>query len=100
LPPALAELQPMLVGLSQTLQDPNSSASRSALVRNRLKKNLAMVAALREGVIRQSVNVDRAVAALVPAAQAITYGSVGGALGHRAYGMVARQSGEFKMIAV
>jgi hypothetical protein len=100
LPPALAELQPMLVDLSHTLRDPNSIASHSALVQNRLKKNFAMVSALREGVIRQSVNVDRAVAALVPTAQSITYGTVGSALGHQPYGMAARQSGEFKMISV
>jgi hypothetical protein len=99
LPPALAELQPMLVDLSQTLRDPNSMASPSALVQNRLKKTFAMVSALREGVIRQSVNVDRAVAALVPAAKPITYGTAGSALGHQPYGMAARQSGEFKMIS-
>jgi hypothetical protein len=100
LPAALADLQPMLLDLSQTLRDPNSSASRSALVQGRLKKTFAMMSALREGMIRQSVNVDRAVAALVPAAQPVTYGTAGSALGHQPYGMAARQSGEFKMISV
>jgi hypothetical protein len=100
LPSALAELQPMLVDLSQSLRHPNSMASRSALVQNRLKKTFAMMSALREGMIRQRVNVDRAVAALVPAAQPVTYGTAGSALGHQPYGMAARQSGEFKMISV
>lgn len=101
LPPALVELQPMLVNLSRALCAPNSVAARSTLVQNRLKKTRAMVLALREGMIRQSVSVDRALAALVPAAQAITYGtSGGGASSHHPYGIAARQSGEFKMIAV
>jgi hypothetical protein len=98
LPPALAELQPLLVDLSQTLLASNSTETRTALVQERLKKSLAMVSSLREGLIRQSVGVDRALSALVPATQAITYGSSNNALRHTPYGMPARQSGEFKMM--
>ena len=100
LPQALAGLLPMLVNLSKTLRDANSSASGSALVRNRLKKAFAMLAALREGMIRQSVIVERGIAALMPTAQPITYGAASSTLGHQPYGMAARQSGEFKMVAV
>jgi hypothetical protein len=95
LPPALAELQSLLLGLSDTLQ--NTTVPR-ALIKNRLKNGLAVVLALREGLIRQSVRVDRTLAALVPATQAITYGSASSALRHQPYGMAARQSGEFKMV--
>jgi hypothetical protein len=100
LPPALAELQPMLVDLSQTLRASNSTETRSALVQERLKKSFAMVSSLREGVIRQSVSVERALSALVPTAESITYGSASGTLRHQPYGSAARQSGEFKMVSV
>jgi hypothetical protein len=99
LPTALAGLQPLLMDLSQTLRATKSSATHRAVVQGRLKKMFAMVSSLREGVIRQSVSVDRALAALVPAAaQAITYGTASSALRHQPYGTVLRQSGEFKML--
>jgi hypothetical protein len=98
LPPALAELQPMLMVLSRTMSASNSTETQTALVRERLKKSLAMVSSLREGVIRQSVGVDRALSALVPATQSITYGSVSNTLRHQPYGSAARHSGEFKMV--
>jgi hypothetical protein len=94
LPPALAELQSLLLGLSDTLR--NTTGPR-VLIQRRLKSALAVVSVLREGLIRQSVRVDRALAALVPATQAITYGSGGSTSRTQPYGMVARQSGEFKM---
>ena len=98
LPSALAELQPMLMVLSQTKSASNSTETHTALVRERLKKSLAMVSSLREGVIRQSVGVDRALSALVPATQSVTYGSASYTLGHQPYGSAARRSGEFKMV--
>ncbi|MBP6008925.1 MAG: hypothetical protein KA740_14645 [Rhodoferax sp.] len=98
LPSALAELQPMLMVLSQTKSASNSTETHTALVRERLKKSLAMVSSLREGVIRQSVGVDRALSALVPATQSVTYGSASYTLGHQPYGSAARHSGEFKMV--
>jgi hypothetical protein len=100
LPPALAELQSMLVDLSQTLRASNSTETRSALVQERLKKSFAMVSSLREGVIRQSVSVERALSALVPAAESITYGMASGTLRHQPYRTAVRQSGEFKMVSV
>jgi hypothetical protein len=100
LPPALAELQPMVMDLSQTLHTENSFATHSVLVRERLKKSFALVSSLREGLIRQSMVVDRALSALVPATQAITYGNARSALRHQPYGTAVRQSGEFKMVTV
>jgi hypothetical protein len=98
LPPALAELQPMLADLSQTLHATNPPQSQGTLVQERLKKSLAMVSSLREGVIRQRVGVERALSALVPATQSITYGSASNALRHQPYGTAARHSGEFKTV--
>jgi hypothetical protein len=94
LPPALAELQTLLLGLSDSLR---TSTLPSTLIQKRLKNSWAMVSALREGLIRQSVSVERALAALVPTTQAITYGGAGSALRHQPYGTAARQSGEFRV---
>lgn len=99
LSPALADLQLLLLGLSTTLRTVATTAAHRVLVKSRVKKSFAMMSALREGVIRQSVAVDRALAALVPATQAITYGSASSTSRHQPYGMRARQSGEFKMVA-
>jgi hypothetical protein len=99
LPPALAELQPMMMDLFETLHTENSFATHSVLVQERLKKSFALVSSLREGLIRQSMVVDRALSALVPATKAITYGNARSALRHQPYGTAARQSGEFKMVA-
>jgi hypothetical protein len=98
LPHAFAELQPMLVDLSHTLRNANSLATRNVLVRERLQKSFALVSSVREGLIRQSRVVDRALSALVPAAQAITYGNASSAVRRQPYGTAARQSGEFKMV--
>lgn len=98
LPHALAELQPMLMVLSQTLSASNSTETHTALVQERLKKSFAMVSSLREGVIRQIVGVECALSALVPATQSITYGGGRTTLRHQPYGTAARQSGEFKMV--
>lgn len=98
LPLALADLQPMLMDLSQTLSAATSTQTFNAKLEARLKKSLALMSSLREGVIRQSVGVDRALSALVPAAQSITYGSASSNLRHQPYGSAARQSGEFKMV--
>lgn len=100
LSPALADLQMLLLGLSTTLRTISTSVAHSVLIQSRVKKSFAMVSALREGVIRQSVGVDRALAALVPATQAMTYGSAGNNSRYQPYGMAARQSGEFKMVSV
>jgi hypothetical protein len=99
LPPALAELQSMLIVLSQTLRATKVALLHDLSVQDRLKKSFAMLSALREGMIRRGVGVDRALSALVPAAQAITYGSTSNALRHTPYGMPARQSGEFKTVS-
>jgi hypothetical protein len=100
LPPALAELQTMLMELSQTLRATTSDATHRLLVVTRLKKSLAMVSSLREGLTRQSVGIDRALSALVPATQAVTYGSTSSVLRRQPYGVAVRQSGEFNMVAV
>jgi hypothetical protein len=96
LPLALSDLQPMLVDFSHTLRTTPTTQAHSALLRERLKKSLAVVSTLREGVIRQSVVVDRALSAVVPSTQAITYGSSSSVTRHQPYSVPARQSGEFK----
>ncbi len=98
LPHALAELQPMLVDLSQTIGAATSTQTSNAKLEARLKKSFAMVSSLREGVIRQIVGVECALSALVPATQSITYGGGRTTLRHQPYGTAARQSGEFKMV--
>lgn len=59
----------------------------------RLRKFAALLVTQREGLLRRSVLVERALSTLMPATRSNTY-----ALGPgRAYGAVGRQSGDFRM---
>jgi hypothetical protein len=66
-------------------------------MQHRLKKAAAMLSSLREGLLRQQVVVQRALSALVPATESLTYGGASGRQRAQPYGAVARQSGEFRV---
>ena len=100
LPGALAQLQPLLSGLVSALQTVDVPLAHRPLMRHRLNRSLAMVSTLREGVMRHSAGVERALAALVPATESITYGTATAMTRRQPYGTVARQSGEFKVVSV
>jgi hypothetical protein len=94
-----AELQSMAVLFSKMLQQTAASLRRNPLAQLRVKKIGAMLGSMREGVMRHSVRVDRALAALVPATQNNTYSPKAGAYGRQPYGSAGRQSGEFRALS-
>lgn len=97
---ASAQLHSMTLGLSKVLQQVAVIIRQSPPAQLRIKKIAATLGLVRQGLIRQSVGVDRALAALVPATQNNTYAPSNGVYGRRPYGSVGRQSGEFKAFSV
>ena len=93
---AAAELHAMSVVFSKVLQQAAAVIRQSPPAQLRIKKIAANLGSVRQGLIRHSVMVDRALAALVPATQSNTYAPSNGAYGRSPYGSAGRQSGEFK----
>ena len=94
-----AELQSMAVLFSKVLQQTASNLRHNPPALRRVKQIHAALASMREGLLRQRVHVDRALAALVPATQNNTYSPNAGAYGRQPYGSAGRQSGEFSALA-
>lgn len=94
-----AELQSMAVLFSKILQQAAASLKNNPPAQLRVKKIHAMLGSMREGLMRHSVQVERALAALVPASQNNTYAPNAGAYGHQPYGSAGRQSGEFRALS-
>lgn len=93
-----AQLQSMAVLFSKMLQQTSANLKRNAPAQLRVKKIGAMLGSMREGLMRHSVQVDRALAALVPATQNNTYSPNVSAYGRQPYGSAGRQSGEFQSL--
>jgi hypothetical protein len=96
---ALAALQTKLLNLSGMARPLLAVLKQDISLLHRLKKSAAMLASLREGLLRQQVVVQRALSALVPATESLTYGVPSGRQRAQPYGAVARQSGEFRMVS-
>lgn len=94
-----AELQSMVVLFSKILQQTAANLKHNSPALLRVKKIHATLGSMREGVMRHSVRVDRALAALVPATQNNTYSPSAGAYGRQPYGSAGRQSGEFRSLS-
>lgn len=93
-----AELQSMVVLLSKVLQPVAAIIENNVSAQWRVKKIVAGLATLRQGLLRQSVTVDRALGALMPACQENTYKLKAGVYARQPYGSAGRQSGEFKSL--
>lgn len=96
---AANELQFMVVHFSRTLQHSAAQIKHSPTAPARVKKIAAALGSLRQGLLRQGVAAERALAALVPAAQCNTYAPNAGAYGRQPYGSAGRQSGEFRALS-
>ena len=94
------EIQSMAVLFARVLQQAAVSLKNNPAAQWRVKKISATLASIREGLIRHSVKVDRALAALVPATQEVTYSPKSGAYARQPYGSAGRQSGEFRVLSV
>lgn len=99
-------LQSLVVGLSRSISLVALQPGRDPALQQRLKKLTTSLASQRESLLRHSVIAERALTALMPAAQcdiyAVPTGGVAGGYGKRsmgAYGGVGRRSGEFRMSA-
>lgn len=93
------ELQSMAVLFLKMLQQTAANLRDNLPAQLRVKRIGATLGSMREGVLRHSVRVDRALAALVPASQNNTYSSYSGAYGRQPYGSAGRQSGEFRALS-
>lgn len=93
------ELQSMVVHFSRALQHAAEQVRQSPSALARVKKIAAALGSMRQGVLRHGVVVDRALAALVPAAQNNTYAPSAGGYGRKPYGSAGRQSGEFRALS-
>ena len=93
------ELQSMVVYFSKTLQHPAAQIRQSPGAMARVKKIAAALGSMRQGVLRHSGAAERALVALVPAAQNDTYAPIAGAYGRQPYGSAGRQSGEFRALS-
>ncbi len=93
-------VQSMAVLLSKVLPSWLASAGHNPQLAQRVKKLQATLAGVLEGLLRQRVQVDRALAALMPAAQNNTYSAQAGTYGRQPYASAGRQSGEFRVLSV
>ena len=93
------ELQSMVVYFSKTLQHSAAQIRQSPTAPARVKKIAAALGSVRQGMLRHSVAAERALAALVPAAQNNTYAPNTGVYGRKPYGSAGRQSGEFRALS-
>ena len=97
-PQALAEaasaMQQVAVEFSQIAPSLSLSDSSSAALRARLRSVAAGMAIQRENLIRRQVVVQRALDAILPAAQGVAYPKTSSP-----YSSVGRQTGAFKVLA-
>ena len=95
---ASVELQSTVVLFSRVLQVAAAQIRQNPQAQLRVKKIAAALSSVRQGLLRQSVVVDRALGALVPAAKSNTYAPNAG-YGRQPYGSAGRQSGEFRALS-
>jgi hypothetical protein len=95
---ASVELQSTVVLFSRALQVAAAQIRQDPQAQLRVKKIAAALSSVRQGLLRQSVVVDRALGALVPAAKSNTYAPNAG-YGRQPYGSAGRQSGEFRALS-
>ncbi|MDD2808703.1 hypothetical protein [Rhodoferax sp.] len=96
---ASAELQSMLVRFSKELMPFAKGIQGNKLAQWRVKKIAVALSAVRQGLLRQSVQVERALATLMPTSQNNTYAPSSGSYGRQPYGSAGRQSGEFRALS-
>jgi hypothetical protein len=96
---AAAELQSMTVVFSKVMHSVATDLKDFTPLRLRLQKIAASLGSLRVGLMRYGVVVERALAALVPATQNITYAPILGGYARQPYPCPGRQSGEFRVVA-
>lgn len=93
---AAVALQSAALELANLVKQQPQNSQYGASLQLRLKKIATLLASRRETLIRQSAAVAQALAALVPSSQSNTYAPMAGSYGRQPYGVLARQSGEFK----
>ncbi len=91
-------VQSMAVCLSKLVPSCLAGSGHNPLMVRRVQQLQARLASTLEGLLRQRVQVDRALAALVPASQNSTYLPQTGAYGRQTYASAGRQSGEFRAL--
>ena len=96
---ASGDVQSMAVVFSKFLPSVAAGLKADAAAQLRVKKIATTLGSMREALLRQSVRVDRALSALVPASQSNTYAPKTGVYARQPYGSAGRQSGEFKVFA-
>ncbi len=90
---ATAALQSLSVQLAKLLQTPTTPAAQKVL-RQRVKALAQGLQMLRDNTYRRAAFTEQALAIVVPAPPKSTYSG-----GSSVYGSVARQSGQFKVLA-
>lgn len=90
---ASAALQQLAVDLFQLTEELGRSQMGNAGSVQRVRALAVALQPVREGLLRQSAYVDRALEVIMPAAQQTTYA------GTDRYGAAARQSGAFKVLS-
>lgn len=96
---AATALQAAAISLSRLAQVAPHQIKQNRAHQLRIRQIHDVLASRREILIRRSVMVERALAALVPQSQASTYAPSSGAYGRQPYGSAGRQSGEFKVLS-
>ena len=91
---ASADLRQAAIDFSQLLQNLTPLELRNRVLKSRLKSLANMMASQREGLIRRTVVVERALNAIVPTTLSTTYAQVIGP-----YGSPGKQTGAFKLLA-
>jgi citrate lyase gamma subunit len=94
---ACAALQRASVDFSRAVSQFKLKGAPDKVLKVRIQALAALLASRREALVRQSVMVEMALSALVPASvQHATYAPKSGAYGRQPYASAGRQSGEFR----
>jgi hypothetical protein len=96
---ASVQLHSLTVAFSKILSHVAIGLENNLSGQLRIRKINAVLGSLREGLMRHSAGVDRALAALVPATKNNTYTPKTGSFARQPYGSAGRQSGEFRAIS-
>ncbi|MFZ4625038.1 MAG: hypothetical protein ACOYNF_12470 [Rhodoferax sp.] len=91
-----AALRATLVDFSRQPRQVMAEYRCDPVLRARIHKIAAVLASRRENLVRQSVIVERSLAALMPAAKAQTYAPPSGGYSRQPYGSAGIRSGEFQ----
>lgn len=96
---AASSLQALTIELSRLVGTASKHSAFPHALRLRLQATAAKLSVVREGMVRQNVGVERALATLVPATERQTYAPKLGAYGRQAFAGAGQRSGEFKSLS-